>query len=55
MMPETLAQRLRAKYPGAYDDMTDQQLESAVTAKYPGVYDDIPRTGASAPQPESVS
>lgn len=41
----TLAQRVRAKYPGAYDDMDDAALEAAVVAKYPGVYDDIPRTG----------
>ena len=47
-MPETLAQRVRTKYPGAYDDLNDQQLESAITAKFPGVYDDIPRTQAQA-------
>lgn len=44
-MPEqTLAQRVRAKYPGAYDDLDDQQLEAAIIAKYPGQYDDLPRT-----------
>lgn len=42
--PQTLAQLVRAKYPGAYDDMTDQQLEMAVKQKYPGAYDDIPTT-----------
>ena len=47
-MPETLAQRIRAKYLGAYDDMSDEQLEAAVTKKYPGVYDDLPRTQAKA-------
>lgn len=45
-MPDTLAQRIRAKYPGAYDDLNDQQLESSIKAKYPGVYDDIPTTAA---------
>lgn len=45
---QTLAQRVRAKYPGAYDDMDDVQLESAVLAKFPGVYDDIPKTTAGA-------
>lgn len=45
-MPETLAQRVRTKYPGAYDDLNDQQLESAITTKFPGVYDDIPRAAA---------
>lgn len=43
-MPETLAQRVRAKYPGAYDDLSDQQLEASVTAKFPGVYDDMARS-----------
>lgn len=41
---QTLAQRVRAKYPNAYADLSDEQLEAAVLAKYPGVYDDIPRT-----------
>ena len=30
-----LAQRIRAKYPGAYDDMDDAALEKAVLAKHP--------------------
>ena len=46
-MPETLAQKIKAKYPGQYDDLSDQELEAKVTAKYPGAYDDIPRTPAS--------
>lgn len=46
-MPETLAQLVRAKFPGAYDDMDDAALESAVTAKFPGAYDDVPRTTAA--------
>ena len=50
---QTLAQRVRAKHPGAYDDMNDQQLEAAVTAKYPGVYDDVPRTPRPA-QPQAT-
>lgn len=44
-MPEpTLAQRIKAKYPGQYDDLPDAELEAKVIAKYPGVYDDVPRT-----------
>lgn len=39
---QTLAQMVRAKYPGAYDDMDDAALESAVKAKFPGIYDDLP-------------
>jgi hypothetical protein len=50
---QTLAARVRAKHPGAYDDLTDEQLEAAVTAKFPGVYDDLPRStvAATAPPP----
>lgn len=36
-----LATKIRAKFPGTYDDMTDSVLESKITAKYPGVYDDL--------------
>lgn len=49
-MPEqTLAQMVRAKYPGAYDDLNDQQLEAAVLKKFPGTYDDLPRTTTQTP------
>lgn len=44
---QTLAQMIRAKYPGSYDDMNDQQLESSVLSKYPQ-YGDLPRTQAPA-------
>lgn len=43
-MPETLAQKVKAKYPGVYDDLPDTDLEAKVLAKFPGVYDDVPRT-----------
>ena len=43
---ETLAQRIKKRYPGVYDDIEDAELERRVIAKYPGVYDDLPRTGA---------
>jgi hypothetical protein len=54
--PSTLAARIRAKYPGVYDDIADIELEEKVSTKYPGVYDDVPRTQATltrerAPQP----
>jgi hypothetical protein len=45
--PSTLAARIRAKYPGVYDDVSDIELEQKVSAKYPGVYDDVPRTEAT--------
>lgn len=49
---QTLAQLVRAKYPDAYKDLSDQQLEAAVIAKYPGVYDDVPKTTAQAAAPQ---
>lgn len=44
---------VRAKHPGAYDDMDDAALEAAVVAKYPGVYDDLvtPKAAPTAKAP----
>jgi hypothetical protein len=42
-----LAKRLRAKYPGAYDDMDDAALERAVIAKHPE-YADMARPAPDA-------
>lgn len=51
-MPEqTLAQKIKAKYPGQYDDLSDQDLEAKITAKYSGVYDDIPKTTGGTDNP----
>ena len=52
-MQQTLAQLVRAKYPGAYDDLSDSQLESSVRAKYPGVYDDLPLSSAKKTEPKA--
>ena len=41
---QTLAQLVRDKYPGAYDDLSDHELEGAVQRRYPGVYADIPKS-----------
>lgn len=41
-MPQTLAQMWKAKYPGAYDDLSDNDLDKMVRSKFPGSYDDIP-------------
>jgi hypothetical protein len=49
--PQTLAQTIKAKYPGQYDDISDTDLEAKVKAKYPGVYDDLPVTKAQTPPP----
>lgn len=46
MPDQTLAQRVRAKFPGVYDDLSDADLESKVKAKFPGVYDDLPTSQA---------
>src|SRR5690348_556836 len=50
----TLAQLVRAKYPGAYDDLTDAQLEAKIDAAHPGSYADIPRTASASPDPMSA-
>lgn len=34
-MPDSLAQMIRAKYPGAYDGVDDATLEKAIVEKYP--------------------
>jgi hypothetical protein len=52
-MPQ-LAQRIRAKYPGAYDDIDDATLEKQVLAKHPE-YADLaqpePQKPAQSPKP----
>lgn len=48
-----LAQLVRSKYPGVYDDLSDQELEAKVTAKYPGVYDDL-KTATAAPKAQET-
>lgn len=51
---QTLAQLVRAKHPGVYDDLSDEQLDGKVRAKYPGVYDDIPLSHKAA-RPEDFT
>ena len=36
-----LGQRVKAKHPGKYDDLADDELGRRVRAKYPGKYDDF--------------
>ncbi len=42
-MPEqpSLVEAVRAKYPGVYNDLSDEALDQKVRAKYPGLYDDL--------------
>ena len=46
-----LGRRVKAKYPGAYDDLTDEDLGRRVKAKYPGAYDDFTDTPAAQLSP----
>jgi hypothetical protein len=45
-----LGQRVKAKYPGSYDDLPDEELGRRIQAKYPGAYDDFTAAPA-APKP----
>ena len=47
---QTLAKRIREKYPDAYKNISDVELESLVIAKYPGIYDHLPRTSKPSMQ-----
>ena len=47
-----LGRKVKAKYPGKYDDLSDDDLGRKVKAKYPGAYDDF--TDAPTQQPEGV-
>ena len=38
---EELGKKIKAKYPGAYDDMDDRSLALKIQSKYPGAYDDF--------------
>lgn len=53
-MPQTLAQTVRAKYPGQYDDLSDADLEAKIDAKFPGAYNDIPRSGKAPAGPARI-
>lgn len=42
-MPTTidLGRKLKTKYPGQYDDLSDEEVGKRVKSKFPGVYDDF--------------
>jgi hypothetical protein len=46
-----LGRRVKAKYPGSYDDLSDEALGRAVKAKYPGRFDDFTDTPAGQLSP----
>lgn len=45
-----LGRKVKAKYPGVYDDLDDGYLGRRVKAKYPGAYDDFADTPAQQPE-----
>ena len=47
------AGKIRAKYPGAYDDMPDFQLSKAIATKHPEYADMLPAGFAAKPSPHS--
>lgn len=49
MAEPTLAQIYRARFPGAYDNKTDEEIEAANDAKFPGSYANVPRTRKESP------
>src|SRR5665213_1317255 len=51
-MADSLADQIRAKFPGSYDKVDDPTLEKMWTDKYPGAYDHLV---ADKPQPTSIS
>jgi len=54
-----LGKKVKAKYPGEYDSLPDDEVGRRVKAKYPGSYDDFveveiaPQTPPTAPFPEA--
>lgn len=51
----SLGQRVKAVYPGVYDNVDDGELGKIVATKYPGVYDQLIDSGTpQQPQPQGV-
>lgn len=44
--------KVKQKYPGTYDDLSDDEVGQKVSEKYPGTYDDIVGTPSSSPTPQ---
>lgn len=51
---QELGQRVKAKYPGAYDDIEDIELGRKIKAKYPGAYDDFSDEPIATPFVDSI-
>lgn len=50
-----LGQRVKAKYPGAYNDLPDDELGRRIKAKFPGSYEDFSDSGFAAAAPAATS
>lgn len=50
---EDLGKKVKAKYPGQYDDLADGELGRRVKAKFPGAYDDFADAAPAASTPSS--
>jgi hypothetical protein len=51
---EELGRKVKAKYPGKYDDMSDAEVGRKVKAQYPAAYDDYVETGLSVLGSQSI-
>jgi len=51
---EELGQKVKAKYPGVYDDMPDAEVATKVKAKFPGSYDDYVAAAPNEPEEPSI-
>ncbi len=51
---EDLGRKVKAKYPGKYDDMSDADVGRRTKDKYPGAYDDYVETGLSVLGTQSI-
>lgn len=54
MTPTEFAQKIRAKYPGAYDDLDDNTLTQKVIQKYPIYKDQVNFESQTIAQPEKM-
>jgi len=50
-----LGKKVKAKYPGQYDDLSDDAVGQKVASKYPGQYDDIVGQQPASTAPEAAN
>jgi hypothetical protein len=54
LTPEQFAGKIRTKYPGQYDDLSDSQLTNKIIAKYPEYADMVNVVSAAPPMPPAL-